>query len=388
MNFFNKSIFKDLAAVHEPHCVSIYIPTHRAGGPEGIKKDKIRLKNQLKEAVQKLEIYELSKPQVEEYLRPVRDLLENEYIWSHMSDGLMIFLYGENMDYYQVPVDFSEQCHVESSLYLLPAIPLLTDSARHFIMALSLNEVRLFQATRHSISRVDVSELVPEGMTESVGEDYEQASLQFRSGQGESQDAAIYHGQGAGEMPEKKKEVAKYFQDVDKGIMKILHDEKAPLVIACVDYLFPIYQDNNSYDYLENEFVKGNHDETNPEKLREAAWELIGDRFDKDRETEISKFEKQLSAAAASFNEQEVIPAGIIGQAETLFVRKGTEVWGRYDKETHKIDIDSMPRTGNAELVNKAAIETVKHGGKVLHLESDEMPEEMGEVAATYRYTI
>jgi hypothetical protein len=388
MEIFDKSMFLSLSKIHKPHCVSIYIPTQRAGGPKGIQEDRIRFKNQLKLVAQKLGAYGLKEPQVKEYLAPARQLLEDEVIWSHQSDGLAVFLYGETMEYYTVPIKFEEDYHIEDNLYLMPLIPLLTDEGRHFIMPVSLNSVRFFEATRHTITPVTVEGLIPQTLEEAVGTDFEQKSLQFRSGHSMSPESATFHGHGSGQMPEKKEEIQKYFNALDEGLMKMLHDEQVPLVLACVDYLFPIYKESNSYDFLKNDFISGNHDETSPLELHTKSWEIVGKKYDKDREEAMETFNLKLSAAKASFNEAEVIAASLIGRTEILFVRKGSKIWGIYDPDDHKVDIDSMDRVGNAELLNQAAIKTVTLGGKVIYVESGEMPEEMGKVAATYRYAM
>lgn len=387
MEILNRETFDELANVHEPHCVSIYIPTHRAGH-EGIKKDKITFKNQLQEVAQKLESYELTKDQISNYLRPARELLEDETLWSHLSEGMAVYLYGDEMKCFRVPVSFEARHHIENNLYLLPVIPLLTDAGRHFVLAISLNQVRFFEATRHSITPVDISALIPENLEDAVGADYEQQSLQFRSGQDVEPGRAIYHGHGSGEMPEKKEEARKYFDQVNDGLMRILNNEKAPLVLACVDYLYPIYREANSYANLEETFIHGNHDETRPEMLQEKSWEIVGDQFDHDREQEINDFDLKLSAANASFQAADVVPACMIGRAETLFVRKGTSIWGTYDPDVNRVKISDVRRTGQTELVNQAAVKTILHGGKVLYLDEADMPEEMDDIAATYRYSM
>lgn len=388
MDIFNKSTFLSLSEIHEPHCVSIYIPTQRAGGPKGKQEDRIKFKNQLKLVSQKLEAYGLKEPEVKEYLSPARQLLENEVLWSHLSDGLVVFVYGETMDYYTVPIEFDEYHHIEGNLYLLPLIPLLADEGRHFIMPVSLNSVRFFEATRHSFTPVTVEGLIPQTLEEAVGTDFEQKSLQFRTGHSMSGESATFHGHGAGQMPEKKEEIQKYFNALDEGLMKMIHDEHVPLVLACVEYLFPIYKESNSYDFLENDFIHGNHDETAPLELHTKSWEIVGKKFDKNREEALETFELKLSAAKASYNETEVIAASLVGQTETLFVRKGSQIWGTYHPNNHKVEIDTVARVGNSELINRAAIKTLSLGGKVLYVDSDEMPEEMGKVSATYRYVM
>ncbi len=75
------------------------------------------------------------------------------------------------------------------------------------------------------------------------------------------------------------------------------------------------------------------------------------------------------------------------GRVETLFVKKGSEIWGRYDPDSHKIDVEDVQRIGTAELINQAAIGTIKHGGKVFYVTGEELPE-MNKLAATFRYTV
>ncbi len=255
-------------------------------------------------------------------------------------------------------------------------------------MAVSINSIRFFEATRHTVTPVVMEGLIPQTLEEAVGTDYEQKSLQFRSGQTMSPDSASYHGHGAGEMPEKKEEIQKYFRAVNEGLMKMIHDEHVPLVLACVDYLYPIFMEKSDYKYLHEEFIEGNHDQTSAADLQARSWNIVGDQFDKDREKELARFEEKLSAAKASYNETEVIPASLIGQTETLFIRKGSEIWGRYDPEDHKVHIDAVQRAGNTELINRAAVETIKNKGKVLYVNNEDLPVEMDALAAIYRYSM
>ena len=66
-----------------------------------------------------------------------------------------------------------------------------------YLLSLSLNEVKLYEAGRYSISEIILKGIVPEKLEEVVGHDYQEKSLQFRTGQG-GEAGAIFHGQGAG----------------------------------------------------------------------------------------------------------------------------------------------------------------------------------------------
>lgn len=62
-------------------------------------------------------------------------------------------------------------------------MPVFNGAGRFFLLALSLNAVRLFEGTRDHIAETAIQQIVPQQMEDTVGSDYEQKSLQFRSGQ-------------------------------------------------------------------------------------------------------------------------------------------------------------------------------------------------------------
>lgn len=385
MEIFKESAFSELASVHEPHCVSLYIPTHRGGGPEGEKQDRIRLKNQIRQIAQDLHGFGLNDEEGEKYLLPVRELLEQEDFWRNMSDGLAVFLNKNGMRWFRLPVAFKEYYYIADHYYLLPLTTLLADAGRHFIMTLSLNQVRFFEATRHTCVPVIMEGLIPLSIEEALGTDYKERTLQVRGGQGNG-GHGIFHGHGAGSSTEKKQEILQFFQQVNEGLMKMIHDEHVPLVLACVDYLYPIYSEANHYQFLADHFIAGNHDETDMITLKERSWEGIQSEYEKLRTRELDKFSQNLSAAKSSFNEMEVIPASIVGKTETLFIRDDREIWGTYDQKGHRIHVDATHRVSNADLVNLAAVETIKHGGQVLFLKEDETESEIDHIGATFRY--
>ncbi|MEX2335843.1 MAG: hypothetical protein WD555_01060 [Fulvivirga sp.] len=387
MNIFKKSQFLKLAEVQDKHCVSIYIPTHKVNTPDNHYKDHTRLKNQLKEAVNQLSGFGLSDERAKEYLKSGYALLEREEFWANLSDGLVVFIHDDILEYYTLPVKFEEYTYVSNHFYLKPLVSFLHGEGRHFIMALSLGKVRFFEATKNTIVEVVTEGLIPEALEEEVGTDYEQRSLQYRSGQGEGgKSGGMFHAHGAGNESEKKEEALKFFRAVDSGLMEMLHDENAPLVIACVDYLFPIYKEINTYHYLEKDHISGNHDRTNITLLKERAWEIVKDKFESERAEAESKYQLRLSNGKAAFNVEEVIPAAIIGQAESLFLKRGEHVWGTYDPNNNKVHIDDMHRMSNADLLNKAAVETVKQGGAVYEMDDAEMPDNTSPANAIFRF--
>ena len=386
MDIFKKSQFLKLAEISAPHCVSLYIPSHRVSTSENTYKDQTRFKNRLKDAATQLSDFGLSDEEVKNTLKPGYELLANDSIWNYLSDGLAVFIHDDQLQYYTLPQSFEEFTYVANHLYLKPLVEFLHGESRHFIMALSLGDAKFYEATRNTITPVTVEGLIPQSLEEEVGMQLEEASLQFRSGHGETGESGMYHGHGMGSQTEKKEEALKYFRGINKGLMEMIHDERVPMVVACVDYLYPIYKEANTYKPLHDAHISGNHENTDIIKLKEMAWEVVKDQFDSEINEAEGKYQLLLSRGKAAYNVDEVISGAIIGQAETLFIKRGEQVWGTYDIDKNKVKIDEKHTLGNADLLNKAAVETIRKGGEVFFLNEDQMPDPNSPANAIFRY--
>ncbi len=390
MKLLKKNKFGDLAQVHNAHCVSLYMPTHRAGQEVVEEQDSVTLKNLLKETKKQLAEYGLQQNKIQEYLEPAQKLVGDEDFWRHQSDGLSMFLYGDKFEYMTVPLNFDEKVYLGDHLFLKPLIPLLNNDERFFILVLSLGHVRFFEGTMHSIVEVEVEGLVPQGIQESirVGTDVEQKSLQFRSGQTATGEGAIYHGHGEGSNSEKKEETLKYFREIDAGIMKMLNGENAPMLLACVDYLKPLYEEANNYKNLFTTNISGNHDKTKMIRLHELAVKALQNHFLSKTDEEKARFQNLMNQGLSSYQTEEIITAALAGRIETLFVQKSKNLWGIFNKEKNQVMVQKEKTIANTCLLNLASTATIQNGGKVHLMPDEDMPEKDTLLNAIYRYNI
>jgi hypothetical protein len=161
---------------------------------------------------------------------------------------------------------------------------------------------------------------------------------------------------------------------IDRALHTLLHDEKAPLVFAGVDYLFPIYREANSYPHLVERHVSGNPDQAAERQLHDAAWDCVRNGFDQARQTSVEQYERLAGTGMASDEVPSIVAAAVAGQVETLFVDTRRHVWGRWgpsDNEAH-LDDERQPRSD--DLLDLAAAQTLLHHGHVFALAEDEMP--------------
>lgn len=380
----SRNEFAKLANIHDLYCVSVYIPTSRAGMEVDRNHAQITLINNLKILKLTLKDCNLSNTEIDEFLSPLYDLVNESQFWRHQSDCLAIFMNKQQLKYYTLPIDQDEFTYVSDHFYLLPIMPLFTGDGSFYILSLSLQDVKLFEGTRHTISEVDVEDLLPQKLEEVVGYDFQNKSLQFRSGQG-GDAGAIFHGQGSGK-DDRNMEVEKFLRAVDKGLMMLIKDEEAPLILACVDYYQPIYAKVTNYNHLFPQNIGGNHEETDPFLLHEMAWLLVEEHFQKQRKKLGKKIRRMSSKGKTSFDLNDIIPAAMDGRVEILFVQHDKDKFGLYDKLNRSLIIDENIKTSQASLYNLAAVQTWLKGGHVFVVEKDEMPFKGTNINALFRY--
>jgi hypothetical protein len=379
MELFTREDLKLLLADRQGPCVSVYLPTHRGG----VQEDVILWKNQLKQAVSLLAASGLRTPAVKGVLAPAHRLLEEAPFWKHVSDGLACFLAPDFVRLYRLPVAFDERVEVGDHFHVKPLLPLLSGDGRFYLLALSQNGVRLLQGTRYGVSALDLKGL-PANLAEAIATHDSDNVLTFhcRPSGGIGSWAAIFSGHGVG-VDDKKDDLLRYFQRIDGALHPVLRQERAPLVLAGVGYLRPIYHQANTYPQLLSDGIDGNPDRLSDQELHDRAWALVGPCFRQAEKDAIALYSQLAGTGRTAAVLEQIVPAAYQGQVETLLVARGPEIWGRFDPATHAVVRHARPQPGDEDLANLAAIHALLHGGKVYVLAPEQMPDRV-EAAAVF----
>ena len=377
-----KKDIHQLSQIRENYCISIFIPTHRSGF-DNAKIDQLNFKNALGEARIELEKRKIVPNELHKAFQPAYELLEEESFWNNMSDGLAVFIAPSHFEYYELPIAFNSFVHVSDRFYLRPLLPMFAGDGRFFVLALSQNQVRFFEGSRHSITPVIIEDLVPEDLEEALLLDENEANLQIKSN---GQHNSHYFGHGAGKDG-KNVQREKYFRQVDDGLMEMLYDETEPLLIASVDYLTPLYKSISNYPYIMETNIKGNPEHWSPMQLHERAWQIMEPHFKAKQRTAEKEFNHKFAKHEAAISTHDVVPAAYNGKIQTLFVDKNTApLWGVYHTDKARIEIHQERKENSICLLNATAIQTFLQGGKVYNVQSEEMPFPFALMNANYRF--
>ena len=383
MDILTREGLRELISEINENCISIYMPTHQAG--RETEQDRIRLKNMLKKAGEDLVARSLRSPDIRDILMPAQQLLREPFFWDHQSSGLALFFSSDTFKSYRLPLQFEEFVMISGSYHLKPLLPLFTDDGHYYILALSQNQIRLLEGTRHTVDEIDL-ESMPLSIAEML--EYEQfyKQIQFHTGTASANTgnrSAIFHGHDPSD--EEKSRILRWFHKIDDELPNVIMSRESPIVLAGVDFLFPLFKEATSYPHIVKDGIPGSPEKLNQEELHTQAWPLVQPFFKLAQDKATAKYQQFADSAQTTTEVREAVSAALHGRVEVLFVAVGDHVWGNYDPTSNTVQVHQNKEPESRDLLDLAAIQTLLNGGIVYAFERDKIPGN-SVIAAIFRY--
>jgi len=399
LRVITKDDLKELIGEQRGPVLSLYVPTERvAVEPE---ENSLRLKNLLRSTEMKLLDKGLRRPEVRDLLDPLKRFLGDSHFWLHQLEGLALFRTRGWLTQFRLPVDVPEISIYEEHPYVRPLFPALFPQGHFFVLGLSQNAMRLFEASRFGAREIDIGGLdAPRNLTEALRyDDLQKPELQHhpttgpgRAPTGEASPLGApedrrhgFHGHGeSGEG--QKTQIREWLQRVDAELSKtLIHAGESPLMVAGVDFMRALYREVNTYPDLLEEGIDGNPDLFSDADVYENARPHIENYFARDLDSALDRFGSLRSDDRASTDLRTIIDAAGGGRVDTLFLRDRETVWGTFNEETRELDVHRERRAHDIDLLDLAARTTFMAAGAVYELEPAPLFES-SPVAATFRY--
>ncbi len=374
---------KTLLPRHSGWHVSLYMPTHKVG--RETEQDPIRFKNLLQEAEKRLLAEGVRSPDVRKMLKPAQDLMQKPGFWQKQSHGLAVFLTTDTFRFYRLPLPFEELVMITHSFHLKPLLPFFASDGHFYILALSQNQIRLLEGTHHRVDEIDL-ESMPQSMAETLEFEHYNTELQYHSGalsSGPKKSSGVFHSNDPHD--EDKIKILHWFQKIDDELQNVIIGRQSPIVLAGVEYLFPLYKEANSFPHLVEEGIPGNPEELGLEELHKKAWPLVQPFFMQRQEQAAAQYYQLSETEKATTDIEEVVKAAHEGRVTDLFVALGVQVRGSFERNTNTVHIDEGTGIGDEDLLDLAAIQTILNGGTVYAVEPEQVPDH-GLLAAVFRY--
>jgi hypothetical protein len=380
-----KSLFEQLANYRSNCCITVYLPTHRAGKEVNEQHDRIAFKNSLQQVRLLLQDKGLNQAEIEQIVEPGYKLLREDTIWYNLTNGMAIFMARDFFKFTRLTVTPKEEIFINNSFYLRPLVPALADTGHEYFYVLLISKKRaaFFRADAFYMEEIIIEEL-PRGVDDVVHFEEKDDLKLFRMGDSGT-GVANFHGIGAGK-PDEKENLALYMKEIDRTLwQKVLGREQAPLLLAAIDYLIPIYKSVSAYQYIWDDPLIGNFEHHSVPMLYQAAAEKMQPFFEKHHKVALETYFNKLATSLTSSMPESVIPATYYGKVSDLFVDENAHLWGTFDAQNNQLKLHGTKEDGDDCMIDKAVIETILHGGQVHMLPADQMPKG-STIAALMRY--
>jgi hypothetical protein len=190
---------------------------------------------------------------------------------------------------------------------------------------------------------------------------------------------------GAGK-PDEKQHTALFLEEVDDTLWEThLRYSNAPLLLAGVEYLIPIYKSVSDYKFIWPEALTGNHQYDDEATLYNQAMKMMKPYFERGLHKALEEYGNKSATNLTSTDKSEIIPGAYYGRISHLFIEKHAHVWGTFDEAENKLRLSDENKENTENLADKAVAKTIQTGGTVYLLDKSEIPG-TGSMAAIFRY--
>lgn len=378
MDLISKDTLTNLIEAQEGIAVSIYMPTYVSA--REARQNPIRLKNLTDQAVEQLKQAGLNENEVENYLAPIFELIDDEAFWQEQDEGLALFLDADKLRIFNLPKRFEEFAVVESAFYITPLIPIYKGNGPFFLLALDLKDPKIYMGSKFKLIRIEELDL-PDSLQKMFNEFYEfHNHLQFHNKTATpNPDVAdaregVFFGRGGDDVDENA-EIRNHFHRFDEALMDYIDGEDAPLVLAGLGYLHPLYREANSYPNLLDEGITKDIESLSIEELHRETWNIVQKQYQEDVDKALGIYQKLKNKDGDTTEDIElIVSAANFKRVHSLFLAENEHIWGHFDSEENQVTIFKDRQDKSQDLLNFAAIHTFINGGNVLVLPQEDLP--------------
>jgi hypothetical protein len=377
MNILAREELRSLMDVQKGPCASIYISLPPSGEPSS--QARIKLKNAVRELEDLFEKNDIGKKERSSLREPLEELIRNISFWKDLKTGLAIFVSGDDIRYFRLPVEVKDLVNLSERFYIKPLINLFSGEEQYYLLAFSQKRVRLFRGSRYSLDLLE-SENMPDGLKEALN--YEEREKVLHRTHGGGGGMTPVHGAGYELL---KDDLVKYFRIIDKAVLDRLEDRKRPLLLAAVEAEISLYRKVCSYPGVLQKGLAGNPDSLSGHELHRRSMEIMDPYFKEQEEKAISEYNEMVGLNRTSHDLRDILPFASEGRIKTFFVARDHRQWGKFDPSAHLLDVHNERAKGDQDLLDLTAYHTILNGGTVFVIDNEKVPGG-GLASAIFRY--
>ena len=324
-----------------------------------------RLKNMIR-ALQK-EVSSRGLDQAE-LLNPIQSLAASLEVNGGWANTLVILRSPDTFRQYWLRTGWKDTLAVGDRFQVRPFFELAAIEQQFHLLVLDQKRVRLYSATRHRMEESDLQGVVPTNLNEFMSTDRPDHKLANRSTSGPSMGAM--KGASFGMSTDRDREdesLRHFFVKLDRGVGAFLRGSTMPLVLAGTESEIAMYRRINTYPRLVEESIHGAG--LSGQELHERGWDACARTRSEGLSKALADFERHGDQKRLLSNPRKIVEAAFAGRVDDLFFTADAELQGVCGQDG-KVRLSQR----GEDLVNAAALETVRQGGRAFQLGMEDMP--------------
>ena len=334
-----------------PPCISIVLPEREARDARIAFKDALtQVRAQLAASASKHDIASLLDP---------LELAATNVIDSSKEPATFIFLRSADVcELFRTRYLVGQPvAAVGERFQLRPLLALASKHLEFYILALKLNDTGIFKCTDQFCEAVKFPK---NAGTEAAG---------FVPGASQSSLRA----EPVHDRDHPEDHLGHFYREIDRDVNALLKDGHPPLVVVGVEHEVALFHRLTTYPACVEPGVRGLPGHLGQNEMYRQSLELVRSVTTGPARRALERFDKQIGTGHASADAQEIVRAASSGRVETLYLLENGAVPGVID--------------GGADLLDIAAVQTLRHGGNVQTLPESSMPSG-GPICAIFRYAV
>lgn len=372
-----------LLAEHEPPCLSLYQPAHRAN-PDRLQ-DPIRFRNLVRELETSLR-RQYPDEEIASLLAPFHELAGDHEFWTHPLEGVAVFGARGLFRAYHLQRPVRETAIVAASFHTKPLMRILQSADRYQVLGLNRQGMRLFEGSRYALDEILPAAGVPRSRVDVVGEKEGEPERRNRvyGGPG-GPGATTSHGTDLRRV-EADRDTEQFFRAVDAAVLgNHSRPTGLPLLLAALPEHHDMFRKVSRNPFLLADAIDVDADALSPDELRERAWRIVLPHYLGRLKGLVERFGAARAAHHGSDDLSDIAREAVAGRVETLLIEADREVPGRFDKESGAIEFAPLEDPGVDDLLDDLGEYALRTGGDVVIVPAGLMPSDTG-IAAIYRY--
>ncbi len=340
---------KRLAAVSGP-CLTIYLPLRDEYSQ--VTKPATRVVAAIQEAGRLLEEKGFSPAERDEMLQPLEKVAANT-AWTGRKGSLAMFRAPDVTVVNFWPDVLAPRVHFGEEFLVLPLLPGLLSNRDFWLLALSINVVRLYRGSGNGLAEVALPKGVPKSLAEAGGFDQPDHSLRGRSSAGSSvgsMKGVQFETTSAHEV--KADHLHDFFKAIDRGVHAILAADPQPLILAGVTRELAIYRKINTWSPALAGGVHGSPEVFGADDLYAKASVLMSAYSARAADAALSGMEEAAGRGLLATDPAEAIEAAREGQVEELIVAPGAPGFDRREAAVNWTALATIRGAGKVSVVN------------------------------------